>query len=764
MGTERLAITVQGIVQGVGMRPRVYGLAARMGLGGFVRNDPGGVQIEVEGSPGAVRQFLGTLRASPPPLARLEQVRATAMPPLGEAAFRIEPSGSGAAAEVRFAPDRATCEACLSELGDPGDRRYRHPFINCTDCGPRLTIVQGPPYDRATTTMARFAMCDACRREYEDPGDRRFHAQPIACPRCGPTLRLLGPDGARRPAADPIRAMGALLSAGRVGAIKGLGGFHLACDARSEAAVQRLREGKLRGGKPFAVMAAHLEQAEGLAHLDEGARMALDSPARPIVLAPRREGAGLAPGVAPETHLVGVMLPYTPVHHLLMDAVGGRPLVMTSANRSDAPIVFRDGEVCERLGGIAEAVLTHDREIALPCEDSVVRALPPGVIPIRRSRGQAPVPIELPRAPSTPTIALGGHLKSVFALAAGPRAILGPHLGDLEDWDAYRGWVQALERFEQLYRLVPGRLVHDAHPGYASTNYAVDRAAREAGLQLVSVQHHHAHMASCMAEHGLDGELIGVCFDGSGHGPDGTVWGGEWLLGGYRTFRRFAHLKRVPMPGGDRAAREPWRMAFSHLWACGETEPGAAGSVDSRTARNLARMMERGLNSPMTSSMGRLFDAVASLCGLCDHNGYEARSGMLLEQAAATVHKDGAYSFALQAPPRGSDAPWLADPAPVLQQLLRDRARGADAPRMARRFHEAVAELVMQVCVHAREQTGLSRVALSGGVFCNGILVERATTHLQSAGFDVYRHQLVPPNDGGLCLGQLAVAAAQEED
>jgi hydrogenase maturation protein HypF len=761
----RRAIAVDGVVQGVGFRPFVYGVASRLGLCGFVTNQTGGVLIEVEGAPEALDRFVTEISSCPPPLARIDRLRAFAQPPRGDTAFRIEASRSGRPASIVIAPDVATCEACLRELFDPAERRYRYPFVNCTACGPRLTIITATPYDREHTTMAGFAMCPACRAEYEDPDDRRFHAQPIACPACGPRLRALDARGMPVGTDDPLGHCVSAIRAGLIAAVKGIGGYHLACDARSEAAVAELRRRKQRDEKPFAVMVAHLDAARVLAVLSADERCTLGSPARPIVLLQRRAGAALAEAVAPGTTLIGLMLPYTPMHHLLLRDLGG-PVVMTSGNRSDEPVACEDADALERLAGIADLFLVHDRPIQLRCEDSVVRVVAQTPVPIRRSRGYAPQSLTLPLPLAQSTLALGGHLKATFALGEGHRVVVSPHLGDLDGYEAYAAYGAAIDHYERLFRVQPRRAVHDLHPDYASTRYALERAQRD-GLDLVAVQHHHAHMASCMAEQGLQERAIGICFDGAGAGLDGAVWGGEFLVGDAADVRRAAHLRYVGMPGGERAIREPWRMALAYLVDAGEDvrDSPVGRRIGAGAARTIERMLERRFNAPPTSSVGRLFDAIAALAGVCDRVSFEAQAAVRLEALAAGIVAVGAYPFEIA----GSDAvppdaaPLVVDARPLVREVARETRRGVAPAVIARRLHTTVVEIIASVCGRVRERTGIETVVLSGGVFVNAILAGEATSRLAAIGFRVYRHRAVPPNDGGLCLGQLAIAAARDQ-
>ncbi|MFJ3977125.1 carbamoyltransferase HypF [Streptomyces sp. NPDC090021] len=786
---QRRRVTVRGVVQGVGFRPYVYTRATGLGLAGHVTNTPEGVVAEVEGAPAAVTRFCERLAADAPPLAVVDAVDHHEVPVAGGSGFTIVASRTGGPARTLVSPDVATCAACLAELADPTDRRHRHPFITCTHCGPRFTIVTGLPYDRAHTTMARFPMCPDCAREYGDPADRRFHAQPVACPACGPRLTLLtgrppaespadspddspdeDPDGALD--GDPVAGARRLLAAGAILAVKGLGGYHLACDATHPGAVAELRRRKARGDKPFALMARDLADAERYAHIGPEERALLQGGVRPIVLLRRRAAADpgsapgvLAEGVAPRCPDLGVMLPYTPVHHLLLglpgDPPGPRLLVMTSGNLAGEPIVTDDAEALERLAGLADAWLTHDRPIHVPCDDSVVRVCDGETLTVRRARGYAPLPMTLPR-PVPATLAAGGDLKNTFCLGEGRRAWLSAHIGDMDDLATQCALERAEQQLESITGVSPVLLAADRHPGYRSARWA----RRAAGTRpLVRVQHHHAHIASAMAEHGLDGghPVIGVAFDGTGYGDDGAVWGGEVLLADYAGYTRFAHLGYVPLPGGDAAVHRPYRMALAHLWAAGLARTPDLPCVAACPAdelRVLQRQLERGLNCVPTSSMGRLFDAVSSLAGVCHHAGYEAQAAIELEAAALAAGAAGSgYAFGLRVPPYPGTVPVVADPAPLLAAVVADVRAGTGAGPIAAAFHAGVAALVVELCGLARERHGLDTVALTGGVFANTLLSSRCARTLRASGFTVLRHGRIPPNDGGLSLGQLMVAA-----
>ncbi|MEU9123957.1 carbamoyltransferase HypF [Streptomyces sp. NPDC048506] len=780
----RCRITVRGVVQGVGFRPFVHTLATELGLTGHVGNTGEGVVAEVEGAPEALARFAERVATEAPPLAVVEAVEREDLTAVGDAGFRILPSRGDGPTRTLVAPDSATCDACLAELTDPADRRHRHPFLTCTHCGPRFTIVNGLPYDRALTTMDRFPMCPRCAREYADPTDRRFHAQPIACHDCGPRLRLLtadtdDPAAPPRPApgADPVAGTRRLLADGAIVAVKGLGGYHLVCDASDDTAVGLLRRRKARGTKPFALMARQIADIEHLVRVRPEERALLTGPDRPVVLLRRTPGRTPPPGapvpsgaVAPGSPDLGVMLPYTPLHHLLLglpgDPPGPRLLVMTSGNLAGEPIVTDDEEALLRLAHLADAWLCHDRPIRIPCDDSVVRISDGEPLFVRRSRGHAPFPVPLPVS-VRPALAAGGDLKNVLALAEGRRAWLSAHIGDMDDFATQLAFERAEAHLETVTGVRPQLLAADRHPGYRSGQWAQRHTE---GRALVRVQHHHAHVAAAMAEHGLDGgrPVIGVAFDGTGYGDDGAVWGGEILLADYDGYRRFGQLAYVPLPGGDTTVRRPYRMALAHLRAAGidwaeDLPPVAACPPDER--RLLARQLERHLNCVPTSSMGRLFDAVSSLAGICHHAGYEAQAAVELEAAALAAADDApgrpGYAFALRtAPPGGAaDADTIADPAPLLTAVVADVRAGTAPALIAARFHTAVAELVHRGCVLAREQAGVDTVALTGGVFANTVLAEATARLLRQDGFTVLRHRRVPPNDGGLALGQIVVAA-----
>jgi hydrogenase maturation protein HypF len=756
----RRGFHVTGQVQGVGFRPFVFGLASDLRLTGFVRNEIGAVRIEIEGAPGSVAAFEHRLRTSPPRLAVLESLTSTALPSRGDERFVLCPSEGGDGGAVALPPDTAPCNACLAEMRDPGDRRYRYPFLNCTQCGPRLTIARGAPYDRDTTTMAAFSMCGECRREYLDPADRRFHAQPIACPTCGPRLTLLA-TGRGCIEGDPIEETAALLRGGAIVAVKGVGGYHLACDATDPAALQRLRARKRRDDKPFAVMVADLEGARRLCRVDEESARLLLSPARPIVIMPRLEGeSGCAPGVAPGVDQLGVMLPCTPLHHLLVEAFGPRPLVMTSGNASDEPIAY-DDDAFRRLADIADAFLTHDRPIHARCDDSVVRAMAHACVPVRRSRGYAPSSTRLAHSLRRPTLATGAMLKAAFAFGHDVRAMLSHHIGDLEHLEAYRAYTTAIDQYESLLRAKAERVVHDLHPDYPSTAWAKERAAAHGDVELLAVQHHHAHMASCLTDRGLPGRAIGVIFDGGGHGADGTQWGGEFFVGDCRSFERVAHLAPLPLPGGDRAAREGWRVALAWLRAASVPWDVLGPRVSPARLEAVEGMLERRLQAPATTSAGRLFDAVRWLLAGSDRQTFEGQAAMELEAMARGASSAEPYPFDLLQP---LGAPLVVDTGPTARAIVGDLARHVPPSVVARRFHATLSSAIGSVCARIRAERGLEDVVLSGGVFQNALLTEQACEDLRARGLTPHTHRQVPPNDGGIALGQLAHAAALDAE
>jgi hydrogenase maturation protein HypF len=752
----RKRIDLEGIVQGVGFRPYVFRLATERKLAGVISNTSSGVTVEVEGSDEVVDEFVSRLPQEPPPLARIIQLDVMVIPCRGESDFRILPSRRDEHVQTLISADVATCADCLGELFDPADRRYGYPFINCTNCGPRFTIVRDIPYDRPYTSMAEFQMCAECQSEYDDPLNRRFHAQPNACWRCGPQLELLDNNGIRIECADPLAATAELITAGRVAAVKGLGGFHLAADATNAEAVRQLRERKHRVEKPFAVMVLDLATAEDFCEIDAISRQLLTSVQRPIVLLPWKRPSAIAGEVAPGNNYVGLFLPYTPLHHLLFAKTGARALVMTSANHSEEPIVIGNGEAVERLKELADCLLVHNREILLRCDDSVMRVYGGRPRQLRRSRGFVPVPVFLHRA--VPSIlAVGGELKNTICVTKGKHAFLSQHIGDLENFESYRFFEEAIAHLRKILQIEPAIVAYDLHPDYFCTRWAL----QQQGMELVGVQHHHAHIASCMAEHHLEGRVIGFALDGTGYGTDGRIWGGEVMVAGYEDFRRAAHFDYVKLPGGAAAIREPWRMAVSYLAhhfgpECAEIDIPFVRGLDRRKLKLLLNMMERDVNSPLTSSCGRLFDAVAALAGVRQAVNYEAQAAIELENAIAEPAGEEAYRLKLT--PSG-DGPLIIDTKPLFAELLDDLHRLVPAPMISTKFHQGLVDVFARIAQHIRERESLNRVCLSGGTFQNRFLAEHLQQRLAGLSFEVFAHSEVPAGDGGLSLGQALVAA-----
>ena len=767
---------VTGIVQGVGFRPFVYSLASRLGLPGWVRNTSAGVEIEVDGERGILETFVRAVREEAPALSRIDDLQVSYEGARGFTGFQILQSKSVPEAFQPISPDVALCADCLREMSDPLDRRYRYPFINCTNCGPRFTIVQDIPYDRPLTTMSDFQMCPDCAREYADPADRRFHAQPVACPVCGPRiwLELSGSESHSQPAVGEAALQEArrLLAEGRIVAVKGLGGFHLACDATNPQAVQELRRRKLRIEKPFAVMLPDVREARVQGQVGDGERRLLESMARPIVLLRRNRQTSICLDVAPGQDWLGVMLPYAPIHYLLLERAEGFPvaLVMTSGNLSEEPIVKDNDEARQRLSDLADAFLMHDRKIHVRCDDSVVREAP-GVgqspardhrkraaslpYPLRRARGYVPYPIELPWQ-AAPVLAVGGELKNAFCLTNRNYGFLSQHMGDLENYETFVSYQAGISHFERLFRVAPSVLAHDLHPDYLATRYAVQRAAAE-GIEALAVQHHHAHIASCMAEHRLSGDrrVIGVAFDGTGYGPDGAIWGGEFLLADYSGFERALHLRYFPLPGGDAAIKRPARVALALLWSLGldwADELPPVQTAPSGDLETLQVQLRRGLNTRPTSSMGRLFDAAAALAGVRQSITYEAQAAIEFE-AQASPEEPGAYPVAVRA--------GEIDMTGGMMAMLEDLRARVAVPVLSARFHNGIAAAVASAVEKIRSETGLDHVVLSGGVWQNITLLRRTLSLLHAGRFQVYIHREVPANDGGLSLGQAVIAASR---
>jgi hydrogenase maturation protein HypF len=792
---QRRGILVCGVVQGVGFRPFVYRLAQEESLAGFIGNDTEGVTIEIEGPPARVEAFLARLRSEPPPLARIDSITVRALPVLADQGFHIIPSEIHGVVSTGIPADAATCADCLRELLDPADRRYRYPFLNCTNCGPRFTITRQIPYDRPQTSMAVFPMCPACQAEYDDPTNRRFHAQPNACWQCGPRPWLV--DAANLPTEgaadlptrdfraaeanwlslskslsvsdqdDPIAKTISLLLEGKTLAIKGIGGFHLAVDATNQSAVTRLRDRKHRYGKPLAVMVKDLAAARQLCVLSAEEEALLETSARPIVLARARALNGIAPAVAPGIPWLGIFLPYAPLQHLLFADNRLSALVMTSANLSEEPIAIDNDEALQRLGSIADTFILHNREILQRCDDSVAVIVDSAPQLLRRARGFVPlgVPLNLPHD-APPLLAVGGHLKNVFALARGSFVYQSQHLGDLESPTALGFFTESLHHLMRTFQIEPGTVVHDLHPGYLSTSWAKEHA-RDHGLAAIAVQHHHAHIAACMAEHGLTGPVLGLALDGTGYGTDGRIWGGEVLIARLDSFERFAHLEYIPMPGGDAAVKEPWRMALGALHTAGfdvnSEQIQRLLGVQPGDARVVIRMIERKINSPQTSSLGRLFDAVAAVVlgrRLVD---YEAQAAIELEGIALDEPdqiEQGDYWPELHTADEGSGSVAVIRTGKMWKAILKDLWRGVPASRIAARFHAGIAEGFINAAGNARIESGINQVAMSGGCMANRRLTRLLRAGLEEEGFEVFTHRQVSPGDGGLSYGQAAVAAA----
>ena len=764
---KAIRASVRGVVQGVGFRPFVYRLAHAHNLAGWVRNTSRCVEIEVEGEEWAIQRFLSALTSEAPPVASIEDVSLADSEPRGYGRFEIEESHSEEGEYQLVSPDIATCRACQEEVFSPADRRYRYPFTNCTNCGPRFTIIEDIPYDRAKTTMRCFTMCPDCQREYDDPLDRRFHAQPNACSRCGPSLELVDNAGSSIGCSDPMQEAAGLLVQGKIVAVKGLGGFLIACDATNSAVVQMLRQRKGRPSKPFAVMMASLEEVRRhcLVSLEE--ERLLSSPQSPIVLLRWIEGSSVCREVAPEVKYLGVMLPYTPLHHLLMREVG-RPLVMTSGNLSEEPIAKDNDEALRRLGNIAEYFLMHNREIYAKYDDSVCVVEGGAARVVRRARGYAPYPIFLPFN-ARQVLACGAEEKNTFCLTKDQHAFVSQHIGDMENEETLEHYESAIELFKGLFRIEPEVIGYDLHPEYLSTKYAMELEARsQPGLKFVPVQHHHAHLASCLAENGVGESVIGVVFDGTGYGLDGNLWGGEFLVGDWAGFERVGHLEYVPMPGGTAAVKKPYRMALGYLHALGD---GVGEGLSPQSLRGLPllsqieaqelsiirRQLEQGLNCPLTSSAGRLFDAVSALAGVRGTIDYEAQAAVELEMAVPDDLgglNTGGYPFRVARKGGGR----TVEVGDLIAAVVADVKAGRGTPYIAADFHKTMVRMIVQVCRDIAEERDIDAVALSGGVFQNRLLLRLTTEALHKEGFRVLTHRLVPCNDGGISLGQAVIA------
>lgn len=747
---KRLRIDIKGIVQGVGFRPFIYRLALSCGLTGRVWNGPHGVTVEAQGEDAPLREFIAAINAEAPPLALISSIYSQELQTVVENSFTIAPSSSGIGSTM-VSPDCDVCPDCLAELFDPANRRFRYPFINCTNCGPRYSIITSTPYDRPNTTMAEFPLCPECAAEYGDPLDRRFHAQPIACPVCGPKLRLVDAGGAEVQG-DPIAMATAALQGGRIVAVKGIGGYHLAVDPCNADSVAELRKRKKRDEKPFAIMTRDLASGALFVSLNETEKRFLTGPERPIVLGRKVPGNPAAQDVAPANGWFGVMLPSSPLHYLLLEGVDA--LVMTSANLSDEPIVYRDEEAREHLAGIADLFLIHDRPIHAPCDDSVIRVFRTHPLMLRRSRGYVPRAIAVPQL-AQPVLALGGELKAAACLAAGGEAFMGPHVGDLQGEAVLDSFEKTVNSLMRLTGIEPRVVAYDLHPDYRTTILAGGYPE----VTAVPVQHHHAHLAACMAENRLDGEVIGVIFDGAGFGTDGTVWGGEFLGGGYDGFRRLGHLRAMRLPGGDAAAREPYRMALALLYELHgkdlfDLPLECLERVAVQDRPLFLRMLTGGLNSPMTSSCGRLFDGIAAILGVRQVMTYEGQAAMELEGVA----ERGETGAPLSMPVTASGGRWILDWGHLVSGMVHRMLAGERAPDLAATFHLSLATGSVALCRELRRETGLNRVALSGGVFQNRLFSEQMVSLLDADGFQVFCHRLVPPGDGGLALGQAMIA------
>jgi hydrogenase maturation protein HypF len=735
--TRRIRLELRGIVQGVGFRPYLHNLAAELKLGGFVLNTSSGLVAEAEGDSDAVSAFARLAVSQAPPLAWIQDSRCSELVPTGEAAFSIRPSAARTGEFALISPDVATCAECAAEIADPANRRFGYAFTNCTNCGPRYSIVRDIPYDRPDTTMAAFEMCPECRSEYEDPRNRRFHAQPNACPKCGPSLSAGIREAQRR------------LAAGEIVAIKGLGGFHLACDARNEEAVTRLRARKRRSDKPFALMARDLDAVAEVCEVSASDRASLTSPRSPIVVMPRRRPLGFAlpEATAPGSATLGLMLPYTPLHQVLFADAPYSLLVMTSGNLSEEPIVISNTEATERLAGVADWFLLHNRDIYMRVDDSVVRNHGCMERVLRRSRGYAPQTVDLGRT-MPELLACGGEVKNAFCLTKGRHAVLSQHIGDLENYETLVFFEETLANLKKLFRVEPRAIVHDLHPGYLSTQYAL----RQAGMRRIAIQHHHAHIAACMVENHLEGEVLGVAFDGSGYGTDGTIWGGEFLVGGLSGFPRRARLRRIPLAGGDAAVREPWRPALAYLMDALGPDASLPGVAEERV-RVVKQMIAHNVNTVATSSCGRLFDAVSAIAGLRREVTFEAQAAIELEHCAEDGIT-GRYPFDLNA---GEE--WEVDFRGAIRAISADTAARSPAVISAM-FHNTVAQSIIETCRVLRNETQLRRVCLSGGTFQNMRVLSATAAGLAADGFEVFSHAQIPTNDGGIALGQAALAAA----
>ncbi|MDO8885629.1 carbamoyltransferase HypF [Candidatus Oleimmundimicrobium sp.] len=759
---QRARLLIKGVVQGVGFRPFIYQLAHDFSLNGWVLNSSKGVVIEVEGITEDVNGFIKEIEIKPPPLALIESLECEVLPPAGYESFIIKSSLQEDEKFLLISPDISICDDCLRELFDPKDGRYRYPFINCTNCGPRFTIIEDIPYDREKTTMKKFKMCERCQKEYDDPANRRFHAQPNACADCGPKLTLvrsreLGVGSEEINSDDLVKGTITLLKKGRIVAIKGLGGFHLACDAENDEAISRLRERKRRFGKPLAVMMSDIDTVKKFCFVNEKEEKLLLSYRRPIVLLKMFPSSTISDLVAPNNNYLGVMLPYTPLHYLILKE-SNMVLVMTSGNLSEEPIAFENDEAMERLGDIADYFLLHDRDVYSRYDDSVARVSDGKEVMIRRARGYAPLPIHLPFE-SKEILACGPELKNTFCLTKGKHAFISQHIGDMENQDTLEHFEQTLALYKRLFRIEPKIIAYDLHPEYLSTKFAKSLE----GMKLIGVQHHHAHIVSCMVENGIEDKVIGVSFDGTGYGTDGTIWGGEFLVADWKSFERYAHLRYVPMPGGEGAIKKPYRMALGYLYSffggkIEELDIDFLKGLDEVELKNIRIQIEKDLNSPMTSSCGRFFDAVSALVGVCDVVDYEGQAAIELEMVAQ-ADVDERYDFKLEENSRKTQlSSLIVDTKPIIMGVIDDLKIGLSNSEISAKFHNTVAAFVIAVCNKLREEKGINKVVLSGGVFQNLFLSNKLMRELRDKGFKVYFQRKVPCNDGGISLGQAVIA------
>lgn len=766
---KRMQISARGLVQGVGFRPFIYNLATKFSLAGFVQNDTNGVFIDVEGRNESIKEFLDHLIKSPPPHVIIEDIRYRSFPPRGYKEFVIEESAIKEGDTTIVSADISICQDCFNEIHNPTDRRYRYPFINCTNCGPRFTIIKDTPYDRANTTMSSFPMCPDCSKEYYDPQNRRFHAQPNACPVCGPQLTLYSSEGLKVHTRDPLSTVCNLLKGGKIVAVKGVGGYHLACDAMNSTTVSLLRKRKNRDDKPLAVMMENIGTIRQFCHVNGKEEALLLSAQKPIVLLRKTSRCTLSPEVAPEHKYLGVMLPYTPLHYLLLKE-SGLSLVMTSGNMSDEPIVYNDSNAFARLKGIADYFLTHDREIFIRCDDSVVRVNEDKETIIRRSRGYAPFPLRLQYTFTRPTLACGAFLKNTFCLARRNHAFLSHHIGDLENTETLNSFELSIEHYKELFSIEPEIVAYDLHPEYLSTKYALTQNDK---ILKIGIQHHHAHIVSCMAENGINNKVIGVAFDGLGYGDDGNFWGGEFLVADFSGYDRAGHLDYVPMPGGEQAIKEPWRMAVSYLYQIyGDNIPliphtspllsaeKTDGELNRAKIEILLKMLLHRINSPLTSSMGRLFDGVASILGLHHSVSYEGQAAIKLE-LIADEYETGSYPFDIDviAGARCNMPLHIVHWGQIIEHIVNDLKSKTANSVISAKFHNTIANMTLQVCTILRNSLGLNDVVLSGGVFQNNFLSSRLIRKLSSNDFKVYFPQKIPCNDGGISLGQAVIAS-----